>query len=361
MGNIKVATHPTSLLAQVVLSKYGDHTPLYRQEDIFTRHGIILRRSTLCDWIAAAADLAAPLYERLCALVRLSKVIHTDDTSVPLLDPLVGRARPARFWAYIGDAAHPYSIYDFTDSRQRDGPAKWLEGFAGYLQADACGGYDGLYRDPQRTIIEVACWTHTRRYWWEARTTDPHRAHAALAFIARLYQIEDAARELSAEQRCALRTAHAAPILEEFHSWLDAEQPHVLPKSPIGDAFRDTLNQWQALNVYLQDGDLSIDNNVSERTVKIPALGRKNWLFVASESGGRRAAILLSLVASAKANHVEPWAWLCDVFTQLPTLDPSTDPTALDHLLPDRWLTTHPTHRWHIDDLRRQERQHKRP
>jgi transposase len=340
------------LLAQVVLSKYGDHLPLYRQEDIFARHGVVIRRSTLCDWIAAAADVALALYLRMGELVRQSKVIHTDDTTVPLLDPLIGRARPARFWAYIGDAAHPYTVFDFTESRRRDGPATWLDGFRGYLQADAYGGYDGLYRDPRQGVIEVACWTHTRRYWWEAKTTDARRAHHALAVIARLYKIEEQAKDAPAADRRVLRQEYARPIVAEFLTWLDEEQPAVLPKSPIGEAFRYTLNQWAALQVYLSDGDLAIDNNVAEQAMKIPAIGRKNWLFVATATGGRRAAILLSLVASAKANQVEPWAWLEDLFTHLP----ATPADALDHLLPDRWLATHPQHRWQIDALRRQDR-----
>jgi transposase len=344
------------LLAQVVLSKYGDHTPLYRQEDIFSRHGILIRRSTLCDWIASAADLAEPLHERMCELVRRSKVIHTDDTTVPLVDPLAGRTRPARFWAYVGDAAGPYSVYDFTESRKRDGPAQWLEGFSGYLQADAYGGYDGLYQDARRSIVEVACWAHTRRYWWEAKTTDAARAHQGLAFIARLYQIEAMAKELSPVDRCALRQAQAVSILAEFGTWLENIARDVLPKSPIGEALRYTQNQWEALERYTTDGDLAIDNNLSERTVKIAALGRKNWLFVGSPKAGRRAAVLLSLVASAKANHVEPWAWLRDLFTQLPNASAET----LDRLLPDRWLEANPASRWHIDDLRRDERDRKR-
>ena len=340
------------LLAQVVLSKYGDHTPLYRQEDIFSRHGITIRRSTLCDWIATASDLAELLYERMSQLVWQSKVIHTDDTTVPLLDPMVGHARQARFWAYIGDGQHPYSVYDFTESRRRDGPAEWLKGFEGYLQADAYGGYDGVYVDPARKIVEVACWAHARRYWWEAKGTDSARAHQALGFIARLYQVETAARNRLPEERCTLRVEHAAPILAEFASWLEREEPSVLPKSPIGEALRYTQNQWRALNRYVEDGDLAIDNNVSERTVKIAALGRKNWMFIASPRGGRRAAVLLSLVSRAKSNQVEPWAWLKDLFTRLPR----TSADQLDELLPDRWLKAHPEHRWRIDDLRREER-----
>ena len=344
------------LLAQTVLAKYGDHTPLYRQEDIATRHGIVLRRSTLCDWIAAAADLARPLYERMCARVRASRIIHTDDTSVKLLDGLSGHARTARFWAYIGDARNPCTVYDFTDSRKRDGPLEFLEGFGGYLQADAYGGYDGLYQDPQRNILEVACWTHCRRYWWEARSTDSPRAHEALGYIGRLYQIEEVVRDRAAHEVSAARQEYALPILSDFQSWLDDQQGRVLPKSPIAQALTYTLNQWAALNRYCEDGELSIDNNVSERTVKIPALGRKNWLFVASHAGGRRAAILFSLVASCKANAVEPWAYLRDVFTRLPSLPND----GLDELLPHQWLAAHPQHRWQIDDLRRKERARKR-
>ncbi len=345
------------LLAHTVLSKYGDHLPLYRQEDILARHGVLIRRSTLCGWIAAAADVVQPLYGLMCQLLLSSRVIHTDDTPVKLLDPLLGHARTARFWAYVGDREHPYSVYDFTDSRQRDGPAKFLQGFTGYLQADAYGAYDGIYAGGQ--VVEVACWAHARRHWWEARTTDPRRAHHALGAITRLYQLESLLTNLADEERQAARQERAKPILTELREWLDEQRPAVLPKSPIGQATTYTLNQWAALVRYTENGGLAIDNNISERTVKIPAIGRKNWLFVASREGGRRAAILFSLVASCKANQVEPWAYLRDIFTRLPQLGDQPTPEALDPLLPDRWLAAHPQHRWHIDDLRRDERQQK--
>ena len=344
------------LMAHTVLAKYGDHMPLYRQEDEAARHGLVLRRSTLCDWVAAAADLVEPLYLRMCQLLRLSKVLHTDDTTVKLLDPSLRQARTARFWAYIGDAEHPYSVYDFTTSRRRDGPAAFLQNFQGYLQADAYGGYDGIFVQSNGKIIEVACWTHCRRYWWEARTSDSRRAHQALAYIARLYQIEDQLAGADDEQRRETRQQHALPILEQFGQWLDDEQREVLPKSPIAAAFTYTRNQWQALLRYTEAGCLSIDNNVSERTVKTPAIGRKNWLFVASETGGHRAARLFSLTASCKANCVEPFAYLRELFARLPLLGDSPDPQQLDELLPDRWLAAHPQHRWWIDDLRRAER-----
>jgi len=171
-----------------------------------------------------------------------------------------------------------------------------------------------------------------------------------------LYQLEDRLRERTDHQRRDLRIEHALPILDEFRQWLDEEAGSVLPKSPLAKALTYTLNQWTALRRYTEDGRLSIDNNISERTVKVPAIGRKNWMFVASENGGRRAAILFSLVASCKANQVEPFAYLRDVFTRLPTQPEES----LEELLPDVWLTTHPEHRWEIDAVRRQERRSRR-
>jgi hypothetical protein len=279
-----------------------------------------------------------------------SKVIHTDDTPVHMLDPTLGKARQARFWAYVGDLTHPYSVYDFTDSRKRDGPAKFLTGYEGYLQADAYGGYDGIYAGGR--VIEVGCWAHTRRYWWESIATDSRRAHEALGFIAQLYHLESQWTELSSDRRREIRRQYAIPILDAFGDWVAHQRNAVLPKSPIGQACTYTIEQWDALRRYCEDGDLNIDNNIAERTVKICAIGRKNWLFVASEAGGRRAAILFSFTASCKANQVEPFAYLRDVLERLPT-HPAD---ALDELLPDRWLQAHPEHRWEIDDIRREER-----
>ncbi len=346
------------LLAHTVLSKYGDHLPLYRQEDILARHGVMIRRSTLCDWIAAAAELARPLWELMRGAVLLSRVVHTDDTTVRMLAP--DKTRTARFWVYIGDAAHPHSVYDFTESRQRDGPAQFLAGFEGWLQADAYGGYDGIYAGGQ--VHEVACFAHCRRYWLDAQRTDPRRALQALSYIGRLYKLEEQFREanLSGDALRNARKEHAEPLLDAFEQWLVApEQNALLPKSPIGAAHTYTRNQWQALRRYTADGCLAIDNNLSERTVKIAAIGRRNWLFVGSRLGGERAAILYSLVASCKANGVEPLAYLTDLFKTLPLLDAS-DEAALNAHLPDRWLTTHPEHVWEIDQLRQQERKRAR-
>ena len=289
-----------------------------------------------------------PLYDLMKQRVVESKVIHTDETQVKLIDTTIGSTRLARFWAYIGDRDHPYEVYDFTESRGRAGPQQFLAHFKGYLQADAYGSYDGVYLQSSGAIVEVACWAHTRRYWYKARDQDTARAHHVLAVISRLYELERATKDADAASRQQLRNEHAAPLLCDLKQWLDTQE--FLPKSLIGKAATYTINQWNALNGYLEDGDLSIDNNAAERAMKPVAIGRKNWLFVGSPATGRRAAILMSLIASCKTNHVEPWAWLQNTLTQLP------QGVSLDALLPDYWLKTHPQHRWTIADRRKQER-----
>lgn len=344
------------LLAAMVVGKFGDHLPGYRLEDILSRHSVEIRRSTIYDWLASMAELVTPLVELMKQRVLKSKVIHTDDTQVKLIDKSIRSTRLARFWAYIGDANHPYTIYDFTETRQRAGPEKFLSEFDGYLQADAYGGYDGIYVDAGGAIQEVACWAHCRRYWWKAREHDVARAHHVLAVIGRLYEIERAATERVAKEHRAsantiqaLRAEHAAPLLADLKRWLDEQT--FLPKSQIGKAATYTRNQWQALNRYVEDGDLSIDNNEAERAMKTVAIGRKAWLFVGSPLAGNRAAKLMSLVASCKANRVEPWAYLRDVFSKLPQgIEPQ-------EMLPEQWLIKNPTLRWNIADKRAEERQ----
>ena len=365
------------LCAHTVLSKYGDHQPLYRQEDIHSRLGKTIRRSTLSGWQAALAELATPLVQRMKHLVLQSKVIHTDDTSIKMLQPGQGSTKTCKFWPYLGDWLHPYAVYDFTQTRERDGPQQFLAGFMGYLQADAYSGYDCLYAGDR--VKEVACWVHARRYWHQAQDNDPVRANTALSFIARLSQVETELREAyPAENLAGLRNfdavkqgrqAHAVPILNKFKAWLDREDSseRILPKSPIRAAFTYTRNQWDALCRYTEEGYLSFDNNLAERLVKIPAIGRKNFLFVGSQRGGQGAAVLYSLVSSAKANGVEPFAWLRDLFTRLPyyregeaftqaAADQPVTSAELDELLPDRWLQANPQCVWKIDEVRRAER-----
>ena len=338
------------LLAGVVVGKFGDHLPGYRMEDILSRSGVNLNRSTLYDWMAAVADATKPLYELMKSHVLQSRIIQTDDTSVKLIDATAeGGSRTARFWAYRGDRDHLFEVYDFTESRERAGPQAFLHGYTGYLQADAYGGYDGIYLDSGGRIIEVACWAHCRRYWHKARDEDPSRAHHALAVIASLYKLESETSELSAAARQAARMQMGRPLLDDLKTWLDDEV--FLPKSLTGKAATYTLNQWEALNRYLEDGELSIDNNASERAMRPVAIGRKNWMFVGSMPAGRRAAVLMTLIASCKANLVEPWAWLRDVLTQMPR------GASLESLLPHTWLQTHPEHSWTIAERRKLERQ----
>lgn len=369
------------LCAQTVLSKFGDHQPLYRQEDIHSRLGKTIRRSTLCGWQAALAQLALPLVMRMKFLLLQSKVIHTDDTSIKMLEPGRGQTRTCKFWPYLGDWLHPYAVYDFTLSRERDGPLKFLGDFTGYLQADAYSGYDCIYAGER--VHEVACWIHARRYWHQSRDSDPVRANTALSFIARLSQVESQLsdaypkRNLQGERDFAAvargRQEHALPILNEFKAWLDRERGdrRILPKSPIRAAFTYTMNQWDALRRYTDEGYLSFDNNAAERLVKTPAIGRKNFLFVGSPNGGRGAAVLYSLVSSAKANGVEPFAWLRELFTRLPyhrlgeafaqaSDESPVTSSELDELLPDRWLRKNPNHAWTIDHVRRAERKAKK-
>jgi transposase len=336
------------LLAAMALGKFGDHLPGYRLEDILSRNGVDIRRSTIYDWLSAVADLVDPLVNVMRQRVLQSKVIHTDDTQVKLIDTTIRGTRLARFWAYAGDRGHPYIVYDFTDTRERKGPERFLKEFSGYLQADAYSGYDGIYLNSGGAIVEVACWAHCRRYWWKAREHDPPRAHHVIAVIAQLSKIEQAAHDQTAEARQALRAEHAAPLLLELKSWLDEQD--LLPKSLIGKAATYTRNQWDALCRYVEDGDLSMDNNIAERCMKPVAIGRKNWLFLGSHRAGHRAANLMSLIASCKDNRVEPWAYLNDILTRLP------QGAELEQLLPDRWLATHPQHRWTIADRREEER-----
>jgi transposase len=327
------------LLAHLIVSKYVDHLPLHRLERVYERQGVFLPRSTLSDWLAASAELLRPLYDRLVAAVLLSRALHTDDTPVKRQEPATHQLSTARLWGYLGDAAHPYNVFDFTVNRKRDGPVQFLKGYQGYLHADAFSGYDRLYlpepRSGQARIIEVACNAHARRKFYEARSSDALRSHQALAYYGQLYALERSARDLafSDAQKLQMRQDFAVPILATFHAWLQAQREQVLPKSPLAEAIGYALNQWDALRRYTEAGFLAIDNNAAEREMKRIALGRKNWLFVGSPRGGQTAAVLLSFTSTCARLGVEPWAYLREVLTRLPTL-PAAE---LDTLLPDRW------------------------
>lgn len=326
------------LLAHIITCKYADHLPLHRQERILARHGIDLRRSTTCGWMAACADLLRPLYERMKTLVLESRVIHTDDSPMPVLDRERDTTRRGHMWTYLGDGKHPYSVFDFSPNHQQGWAIAFLDCFHGYLQADAYQGYDTLYapRDGTVRIREVACWAHTRRKFFEAGTTDAARSTQALAYIRLLYQIEHEAALLTDATRHELRQAKAVPLLTAIRQWLEQEQQQVLPKSPMGQAIAYALGNWEALCRYTTAGFLAIDNNVAERTLRDFVTGRKNWLFAGSDTGGKTAAVLFSFTATCKRHGVDPFGYLRDVLTRLPTQPADR----LDDLLPDRWTVT---------------------
>lgn len=322
------------LLAHVLTSKYCDHLPLNRLEGIFERHGVELSRSTLCDWVAAATRRLEPLVAVMKSEVLASRKIHTDDTTVPVLDQGKknrGKTKTGRLWVYVGDDDHEHIVFDYTPDRTRDGPLCFLEGYQGYLQADAYPGYDVMYA--KKGMIEVACWAHTRRKFFDAMKGGAPKARIALAYIRELYEIERRARDLTAQDRCALRRAEAKPQLATFKAWLDAEALTALPKSPIGRAIHYAREQWQALLRYLEDGILEIDNNRAERALRRVAVGRKNWMFAGSDEGGRRAAIAYSLIASCAALNLDPYRYLRDVLARLATASPAD----LIHLTPQAW------------------------
>ena len=329
------------LLAHVITAKYVQHLPLYRQEEIFARQNVLIRRSTLAGWMAQSAECLLPLQKLMVRRVLAGNVLGTDDTPVPVRDPDLDHTRTGRFWAYVGDDAHRYTVYDFTPSRKRDGPQKFLKDYQGVLQADAFNGYDGIFLKSNGRIIEAACCAHARRKFYEARETSPQIAHQTLAFFGRLYAVEHEAETLSPEARCALRQEKSVPILDDMHSWLNEQLRGLRPKSPVTGAIKYSLRNWDALCRFTTDGNIPIDNNRTERTLRAQAVGRKNWMFLGSDNGGRTAAVLYSLVASAKRHHLDPQAYLTDVLRRLPAI---INPLALRDLLPDRWAKTHPEH-----------------
>jgi len=319
------------LIAHVITSKYCDHLPLNRQEMIFKRNGLDIRRSTLADWVKYGSDLLEPLYKTMKNAVLKSKKIHTDDIPVPVQDPLCQGTKTGRLWVYSGDEDHPYDVYDYTADRSSRRPKDFLDGYKGYLQADAYKGYDNIYE--KCDVMEVACWAHARRKFFDSQETDREYALTALADIRKLYDVEDEAKGKPPREIKCLRQEKSKPLLDAFEKWMKEAGMSILPKSPMGQAISYALSNWEALNAYTADGDLDIDNNAAERALRCIAVGRKNWLFAGSDAGGRRAAILYTMVSSCKRHGVDPWAYMADVLDKV-----SSHPARLiDELLPDKW------------------------
>ncbi len=322
-----------SLLAYVVVSKLGDHLPLYRLEHIFTRQQLHVARSTMCAWMMAAGKLVKPLVELMAVRVKQSRFVHTDDTTVPIQSPGEKQCRKGRIWCYLGDEANPYTVYDYTPNRKRDGPAIWLAGYRGYLQADAYGGYDGIYH--AQGVVEVACWAHARRKFYDAQDSDGQRAAQMLSLIGELYAIEREAKERSLDEAAllAMREERSVLVLARIKAWLDIEGEIVLPRSPMAAAITYSQNQWAALNVYVTQGYLNIDNNAAERALKRVAIGRKNWLFAGHDTAAENHGRLWSLIASAERHGLDPQRYLTSVLAKIG----QTPAAELEQFLPDVW------------------------
>jgi len=320
------------LLAHVAVAKFADYTPLYRLEGIFARVDIQIDRATMCLWMRDIAELVLPLYRLMCDRVRESHVIATDDTILPMQAPDKNLA--SRMWIYRGDDAHPYNVFDFTLSRSRDGPAKFLAGYSQVLLADAYGGYEGIC--VEGGIIQAGCWAHARRKIVDSRKLLPAVGDAALELIGRLFAVERQADEqkLSADERLALRHQHSVPVIGQLQEKLDPWKSQLLPKHPLAQALSYIQNQWGPLTVFTRDGAIPIHNNLAEQQMKRIALGRKNFLMVGNERGGQTAAILSSLTSTCQRHQINPELYLTQLLVNLP----ATPISQVDQWLPDHWL-----------------------
>lgn len=339
-----------SVLAHLIASKFADHNPLNRLEGIFKRHGVEITVSNMCDWVGVSADLLEPLVDRMHELIRQSPVIHTDDTRIPIKSKgRKGSTYNGYLWVYLDKRGNV--VFDFTPTRSREGPIQFLgKDYAGKVHADAYSGYDELFRISKAT--EVGCHAHARRKFEYAMDSDPVRAARMLVLWGRLYAIEKRANEeqYTDEQLLAVRQAEALPIFEEIWAAMIAYKDQVRPKSPTGMAIGYAMNQWEALKRYTGDPQLSIDNNVAERMLRMVVIGRKNYLFAGSESGAKRAAILYSLVASCKWHGHDPFAYFNDVLKKVTTWPASK----IDDLLPANWTPPATSAAPQFDPLARQ-------
>ena len=312
------------LLAHVLVAKYCDHLPLYRQSGIYARSGVELDRSTLAGWVDQAGQLLDPLVAALGRYTLAAAKVHADDTPVPVLQPGRGKTKTGRLWVYVRDdraassTEPPAAWYQYTPDRKGEHPQRHLRHYRGILQADAYGGWGKLYAGQ---ITEAACWAHARRPWWDLYLSsgrdETSIAAQALRRIAELYAIERDIRGQAPEVRRAQRQARAGPLLQDMHAWLSQLLGRVSAKSELAQAIGYSLTRWRALTRYCDDGRIEMDNNAAERALRGVALGRGNYLFMGSDAGGERAAAIYSLVQTAKLNGIDPEAYLREVLVRI--------------------------------------------
>lgn len=338
------------LLAHVLVSKYADHLPLYRQSQIYAREGIDLDRSTMADWVGRSTALLEPLADEIGRIVRCGKALFADDTPVKMQAPGNKKTKTARVWTYVRDerawsgSSPPCAWYQFTIDRKGEHPVSHLAGYKGWVHADGYSGFNGLFghdkgersnaTGSRETANEMACMAHVRRKFVEVFASQGNAiAEDAIRRIAALYAVEKEARGQTPEARVALRQARAKPIFDDLEAWLHAQLPKISGKSPLAQAIRYALGRMPKARAYLENGHLELDNNTTERAVKPVAIGRKNWMFAGSEGGGKAMAIAFTLIETAKLNNVDPQAWLTWVLAKIA----DHKITRLDELLPWRY------------------------
>jgi len=331
-----------ALLAHVLVNKYADHLPLYRQVQIFARQGVTLDRSTLCTWVGRACWWLAPLHELVLSTVLTSPKVFADDTTLPVLDPGRGRTKTGRLWCYAVDnrpwrgPGHPAAAYVYSEDRKGEHPATHLKGFRGLLQVDGYAGFGRLVADMGNVSQLAFCWAHARRKFYDIYAANQSPlAGEALRQIAALYEIETEIRGQPAEERRRVRQQRSRPLIEAMQAWLEETLGRISGRSPLAQAIRYALNHWSGLILFLDDGRLELDTNTVERAMRPVALGRKNALFAGADSGGRHWAIIATLIQSAKLNDVDPLAWLTDVLERI--VSGRTKRHELDTLLPWNW------------------------
>jgi transposase len=320
------------LLSYIIVSKFADHLPLYRQNGIFEREGVEIPRATQTNWVLQTYDAIRPLGDALKRAVLQRNVLFTDDSIIPLQEKGRGKVRKGRLWVYVrGDPDPPLCVFDFSRDRSKKRPLDFLDGYKGYVHADAYSGYDELFQ--REGVIEVGCWVHARRKFDEAATSRPEEATEILARIAKLYQVEAECRQMRALERCRVREQRSRPVLDGIFQRVEELKAETLPSEPLRKALDYSLNQRKALYRYLDDGRLKPDNNTAENAIRPLALGRKNWLFAASDRGARATALFLGLIQSCKACEVNPWEYFNDMLRRIM----SHPVNRLRELLPDQW------------------------
>ncbi len=326
----------TSLVASLIVSKYLDHVPLCRLERIFKRHDIDIDRARMCDWLMKTSERLAPLVDLMKRRLTSGFVLGVDETPVKM--QLAGKHRRGKavrtcyMWVYHGDETAPFTIHDFQETRGRDGPEGLLKPFEGYLQSDGYTVYKSLANSEEFSFKRAGCMAHARRKFVEAHESGDARAAEAVALFGELYAVEKRLPDVKEAERTEYRREHAGPVMKRLKTWLQ-ERVDVLPKSALGTAIGYMLDNWAPLEAYLDDARIPIDNNAVERAIRPIAVGRRNWLFMGSARGGRAAAILFTLLESCQQNGHNPWTYMTDILTRLP----STPAEDLSSLLPDTW------------------------